>query len=634
MSEPLKHECGIALIRLRKPLSYYKEKYGTWSYGIEKLYLLMEKQHNRGQDGAGVASVKLDAHPGHIYMDRTRSNSRSPLRDVFDTVTAGFSAIPSNPSAGEPWINENVPFAGEVLLGHLRYRTQGQNSIDFVHPVMRCNNWRSRSLVVAGNFTLTNAEEVFQQLVEIGQYPHNTSDTVSLLERMGHLLDRQNERLYAQYCDNGLPRQEVAKMIANSLDIPLLLQDTTKKLDGGYAICGIIGQGDAFVVRDPNGIRPAFYYADDEVVVVASERPVIQTALRIRTQQVQELPPGQAIIIKKDGSYTLSQIMEPRERKACSFERIYFSRGTDKDIYRERKKLGEQLTEKVLHAIDYDLDNTIFSYIPNTAETAFFGLLRGVEDYMLRDKQRRILNAGKLLSPEELWEIITKRPRVDKIAVKDVKMRTFITEDTSRNDMVEHVYDVTYGVVRRGLDSVVIVDDSIVRGTTLKQSILKMLDRLEPKKIIVVSSAPQIRYPDCYGIEMSRMKEFCAFLAAIELLKEQGQAGIIEEVYNRCKQQENLPSHQMINHVKDIYRPFTPEDIARKIVCLLRPDNMRAEVELVFQSLEGLHAACPQNTGDWYFSGDYPTPGGARIVNSAFIHYFEEENKQLKLHIT
>ncbi|MDR0729211.1 MAG: amidophosphoribosyltransferase [Prevotellaceae bacterium] len=631
MAESLKHECGIALIRLRKPLSYYKERYGSWSYGIEKLYLLMEKQHNRGQDGAGVASVKLHPTPGDVYMNRTRSNSSSPLRDVFDEIIAGFEPLQKNPAGDEKWVRQHIPYAGEVLLGHLRYQTQGRRTIDFVHPVMRSNNWRSRSLVVAGNFNLTNATEVFNQLVDIGQYPHNTSDTVSLLERMGHLLDRQNEQLYMRYRETGMPRLQIARTIEKELDIPFLLRETTKKLDGGYAICGIVGQGDAFVVRDPHGIRPAFYYLDDEIMVVASERPVIQTALRAQAHDVHELLPGQAIIIKKDGDYSLVQIMEAKEFRACSFERIYFSRGTDRDIYHERKKLGEQLTDKVLQAIQYDTDNTIFSYIPNTAEIAFYGLMKGIEDYMLRDKQQRIINAGKLLSPDELWQIITERPRIEKIAVKDAKMRTFITEDASRNDMVEHVYDVTYGVVRPRTDTVVIVDDSIVRGTTLKQSILKIVDRLEPKKIVVVSSAPQIRYPDCYGIEMSRMKEFCAFLAAIDLLKERNQAWLIEDVYNRCKQQVNAVNDQLVNHVKDIYRPFTPEEISRKIVALLRPKGMRAEVELVYQSLEGLHIACPNNMGDWYFSGNYPTPGGMRMVNKAFINYFEEENKQLKL---
>ncbi|MDR0694251.1 MAG: amidophosphoribosyltransferase [Prevotellaceae bacterium] len=631
MSESLKHECGIALVRLRKPLSYYKEKYGTWNYGIEKLYLLMEKQHNRGQDGAGVASVKLHPQPGSVYMDHTRSNSPTPLRDVFDTISAGWDGFRRHPAATGQWITAHIPFTGEVLLGHLRYQTQGDRTIDFVHPVLRSNNWRSRSLTVAGNFTLTNAGEVFQQLVEIGQYPHNTSDTVSLLERMGHLLDRQNETLYGQYREKypALPRKKIATCIEDHLDIPFLLKETIRKLDGGYVIGGIVGQGDAFVVRDPHGIRPAFYYADEEVVVVASERPVIQTAFRVRTDSVEELPAGAALILKKDGSLALEQIIPALERKACSFERIYFSRGTDKYIYRERKKLGGQLTGKVLDAIGYDFDHTIFSYIPNTAETAFYGLVKGVEDYMLQDKHRRILQAD-VLSPGELWNIIAPRLRIEKIAVKDAKMRTFITEGASRNNMVEHVYDVTYGIVRRHIDSIVIIDDSIVRGTTLKQSILKMLDRLEPKKIIVVSSAPQIRYPDCYGIEMSRMKEFCAFLAAVELLKERGMASLVEDVYQRCKQQEKK-SGGWVNHVKDIYRPFTPEEISRKIVALLRPENMRAEVELVFQSLEGLHAACPDNTGDWYFSGDYPTPGGVRVVNNAYIRYFEEENKQLKL---
>jgi len=627
MSEILKHECGVALIRLRKPLSYYKQKYGSWTYGIEKLYLLMEKQHNRGQDGAGVASIKINPKPGAEYINRARSNSSTPLRDVFDVVNNGWKILQNNPTADEKWISENVPFAGEVLLGHMRYQTQGRSTIEFVHPVKRSSNWRSRSLVLAGNFHLTNSEEVFQQLVNIGQVPRSTSDTVSLLERMGYLLDRQSEILYTKCNEENpeLSRQQITQVIENNLDLSDLLRNTTKKLDGGYVICGIVGQGDAFAVRDANGIRPAFYYVDDEIIVVASERPVIQTALRLKVDDIQELQPGEAIIVKKDGSYKLEQIMEAGKRAACSFERIYFSRGTDKDIYCERKKLGEQLTDKVLQAIDYDLDNTIFSYIPNTSETAFFGLIKGVEDYMLRDKQKQIMEAGRVLTSDELWQIITKRPRVEKIAVKDVKMRTFITEDKARDDMVEHVYDVTYGVVRNGIDTVVIVDDSIVRGTTLKQSILRIIDRLEPKKIVVVSSAPQVRYPDCYGIEMSRMSEFCAFLAAIELLKERGMENVIKETYERCKQQLNLSAKEMINPVQNIYKHFTPDEISKKIVELLRPKGMNAEVELVYQSIEGLHTACPNNTGDWYFTGDYPTVGGTRVVNNAFINYYENE---------
>ena len=627
MSEILKHECGVALIRLRKPLSYYKQKYGSWTYGIEKLYLLMEKQHNRGQDGAGVASIKINPKPGAEYINRARSNSSTPLRDVFDVVNNGWKILQNNPTADEKWISENVPFAGEVLLGHMRYQTQGRSTIEFVHPVKRSSNWRSRSLVLAGNFHLTNSEEVFQQLVNIGQVPRSTSDTVSLLERMGYLLDRQSEILYTKCNEENpeLSRQQITQVIENNLDLSDLLRNTTKKLDGGYVICGIVGQGDAFAVRDANGIRPAFYYVDDEIIVVASERPVIQTALRLKVDDIQELQPGEAIIVKKDGSYKLEQIMEAGERAACSFERIYFSRGTDKDIYCERKKLGEQLSDKVLQTINYDLDNTIFSYIPNTSETAFFGLIKGVEDYMLRDKQKQIMEAGRVLTSDELWQIITKRPRVEKIAVKDVKMRTFITEDKARDDMVEHVYDVTYGVVRNGIDTVVIVDDSIVRGTTLKQSILRIIDRLEPKKIVVVSSAPQVRYPDCYGIEMSRMSEFCAFLAAIELLKERGMENVIKETYERCKQQLNLSAKEMINPVQNIYKQFTPDEISKKIVELLRPKGMNADVELVYQSIEGLHTACPNNTGDWYFTGDYPTVGGTRVVNNAFINYYENE---------
>ncbi|MCL2098200.1 MAG: amidophosphoribosyltransferase [Bacteroidales bacterium] len=624
MTEILNHECGIALIRLRKPLSYYKQKYGSWTYGIQRLYLLMEKQHNRGQDGAGVAALKLNTPVGIPYIDRTRSNSQASIRAVFDTINQSLSILDKYPEAGEEWIKANVPFLAELYLGHLRYRTNSDLSIDRVHPVLRSSNWKSRNLVLAGNFNLTNANEIFEQLVEIGQHPRDFSDTVTILEKIGYFLDKENETIYKELREKESDKNAIAKEVAKRINIHNILQKAIHRFDGGYVIGGLIGNGDAFVIRDPHGIRPAFYYVDEEIAMVASERPVIQTALRVQTSTVEELMPGEAIIIKNDGNCSVEQILPSGKRAACSFERIYFSRGTDKYIYRERKQLGEQLVPQILKAINYDLDNTIFSHIPNTAETAFFGMVKGIEDFMLEDKKRQILSLKDELNDEKLHGIISKRLRAEKIAVKDVKLRTFITEDEARNDMVEHVYDVTYGVVRRGIDSLVIIDDSIVRGTTLRQSILKMLDRLDPKKIVVVSSAPQIRYPDCYGIEMTHLSEFCAFLAAIELLKESNQTRIIEEVYRKCKVQEGISDNELVNHVKEIYRPFTPEQIAAKIAVMLRPEGMNAEVELVFQSLEGLHAACPDNNGDWYFSGNYPTLGGFKVVNKAFINYYEK----------
>lgn len=627
MSDSIKHECGIALIRLRKPLSYYQEKYGSWTYGIQKLYLLMEKQHNRGQDGAGVASLKLSPEQGKPYIDRFRSNSKTPIRDLFDHVNSKISVDPAEQADAE-WAKNNLPFAGEVLLGHLRYGTYGGNSIEYVHPVMRSSNWQSRNLVLAGNFNLTNADEIFNHLVEIGQLPRDRSDTVTILEKLGYFLDKENQRIYRHYREQGVDKNEIAGRVSAELSVGDILHNATANFDGGYTIGGMIGNGDCFVLRDPSGIRPAYYYADDEVVVVASERPVIQTVFRLKTAQISEIQPGCALIVKNDNTLHIQEVKKPRERRSCSFERIYFSRGTDKYIYRERKQLGEQLTPQILRAIDYDVVNTVFSYIPNTAESAYFGMMKGVEDYMLNDKHRRIMDAGEFLSADELWKIITERPRAEKIAVKDVKLRTFITEGASRDDLVEHVYDVTYGVIRRGIDNLVVIDDSIVRGTTLRQSIIKMLDRLEPKKIVVVSSCPQIRYPDCYGIDMSRMNEFAAFMATIELLKESGQGSLIDEVYSECKHQLTLPMEQVENRVKKIYEPFTDEQVSKKIAQMLTPEGVKAEVELVFQSLEGLHAACPHHTGDWYFSGNYPTPGGNRIVNRAFVNYYEGKNER------
>jgi amidophosphoribosyltransferase len=585
----------------------------------------MEKQHNRGQDGAGVACVKLDSAFGVPYIDRVRSDSKTPIRDVFDKI---YSQITKS---GEEHKNtelskDNTPFIGELYLGHLRYATHGKNSLEYVHPVMRFSNWKARNLVLAGNFNLTNVAEIFSLLVESGQHPRDLSDTVTVLEKIGFYLDTEYEKMSAAYLANEPNRKDVAKLIERNLDIASILRQATKRFDGGYTIGGIIGNGDAFIMRDPNGIRPAFYYADDEIVVAASERPVLQTAFKLDSEEVHEIAPGKALIVKYDGTYSEQEIRPAGRRTSCSFERIYFSRGTDKSIYEERKKLGEQLIPRILKAVNNDLENTVFSYIPNTAETAFYGLINGAEDFMLKDKHRRIMTSGRLLSWDEVWDIVTTRPRVEKIAVKDVKLRTFITEDKSRTDMVEHVYDVTYGVIRPGKDNLVIIDDSIVRGTTLKSSILRMLDRLHPRKVVVVSSAPQIRYPDCYGIDMTRMNEFCAFRAAVELLHENGQWHILSDVYKKCKRQQNLPKEEVVNHVKEIYAPFSDEQIAARIAQMLRPEDMNAEVELVFQTIEGLHRACPNDTGDWYFSGDYPTPGGNKVVNSAYINYYEHRD--------
>jgi amidophosphoribosyltransferase len=627
MSDQIKHECGIALIRLRKPLDYYYQKYGTWTYGIQRLYLMMEKQHNRGQDGAGVASIKLNPQPGKSYIHRSRSNDKASLREVFDFITKsieGNSEQVENPV----WAKENLPFAAELYLGHLRYGTFGGNSIDHVHPVMRASNWLSRNLVVAGNFNLTNTDEIYNQLLNIGQQPREISDAVTILEEIGYYLDEENNNIYEKYKTQGLSKIEASKRTSDEIDVAAILKHATKKFDGGYVIAGMIGNGDSFVIRDPNGIRPAFYYANDEIVAVASERPVLQTALDVRTNGISEIPPGAALIINKNGDYRIEQIIPVGEKKSCSFERIYFSRGTDKEIYRERKKLGELLTDSILKSINYDLDNTVFSFIPNTAEIAFYGMMKGVENFMLQDKQRQIIESHKLLNYEELWDIITRRPRYEKIAVKDAKLRTFITEGESRKNLVEHIYDVTYGVIRRNQDNLVIIDDSIVRGTTLKRSILSILERLEPRKIVIVSSCPQIRYPDCYGIDMSRMNEFCAFLAAIELLKENGREDIINDVYKRCKAQENHNKEEIVNHVKDIYAPFTDEQVAVKIAQMLKPKNSETEVQLVFQSVENLHAACPEHTGDWYFTGNYPTPGGNKVVNKAFINYYEGKSER------
>lgn len=626
MTDPIKHECGIAVVRLLKPLSYYQEKYGTWMYGLNKLYLLMEKQHNRGQDGAGVVNVKLDIQAGKPYLFRHRSNNGSSINEVFEKIHAHFET--SNDGAHEKvqdpeWAKNNLPFSGEIFLGHLRYGTFGNNSINYVHPVMRENNWKSRSLVLAGNFNLTNVDELFNKLVELGQHPKAFSDTVTILEKVGHFLDEENQLLFRKFKNEGFPNKEISHLIETNLNIARLLEESMKDFDGGYTIAGIIGHGDVFVTRDPWGIRPAFYYHDDEIAVVTSERPVIQTVLNVPVDNIKELQPGSALIVKRDGSVSEEMIRVPHERKSCSFERIYFSRGSDVDIYKERKKLGELLTPAILETIDFDLENTVFSYIPNTAESAFYGMIKGVENYMLEEKKKKLLKRRKELTEKEIEDIIFSRPRVEKIAIKDVKLRTFISQDKGRDDLVAHVYDITYGTIRKGVDNLVIIDDSIVRGTTLKQSILKILDKLGPKKIVIVSSSPQIRYPDCYGIDMTKLGDFIAFKAAIHLLRERGQEKVIQGVYKKAKEQENLPKEQIVNYIKEIYKPFTALEISGKIAELLKSPDIKAEVKIVFQSIENLHEACPNSKGDWYFTGDYPTPGGNKVVNTSFINFME-----------
>jgi len=631
MSDQLKHECGIVLIRLLKPLDYYRQKYGTWMYGLNKLYLLMEKQHNRGQDGAGAVSLKIDQPSGTKYLSRARSNSNNSIQDVFNQIFQPIQkaeTVHGNLIQDAEWAKTNLPFAGELYLGHLRYGTFGNNSIDYVHPVMRENNWRSRNLVMAGNFNLTNVDEIFHALEELGQHPKDYSDTVTILENVGHFLDEEVQLLFRQFKNEGLNNKDISFAIEDGLDVRKILERSSRRWDGGYAIAGMFGHGDAFVTRDPWGIRPVHYYADDEIVVVASERPVIQTAMNIKSALIKEVKPGHALIIRKNGTISEDLVRVPQERRSCSFERIYFSRGSDRDIYKERKMLGRLLAPIILEKTSDDIVNTVYSYIPNTAETAYLGLLEGVHDHINKIQHKMIMDECGSLTPQRLNEILALAPRREKIAIKDVKMRTFITSDSSRDDMVAHVYDVTYGIVQKGIDTLVVIDDSIVRGTTLKKSILKILDRLGPKKIIIVSSAPQIRYPDCYGIDMAKMGEFCAFTAAIELLKDNGMTDVIDSVYTRCKEQQYLPKDEIVNCVKDIYRPFTAEQISAKIAEMLRPDDIKAEVEIVFQTVENLHLACPNDLGDWYFTGNYPTPGGNKVVNTAFINYIEGSNKR------
>jgi len=614
------------MLRLKQPLQYYIDKYGSAFYGLNKMYLLMEKQHNRGQDGAGLANIKLDVPPGKRYISRIRSVDPRPIQDVFSRIMPRFEGLSSEQLANSTFLQEEMAFTGELFLAHLRYGTYGKNQVENCHPFLRQNNWRTRNLVVAGNFNMTNTDELFDKLVGLGQHPKEKADTVTLLERIGHFLDVENQRLFDQFKQEGLENDAISERIANDLDVQTILRHAANSLDGGYVMCGLIGHGDAFVMRDPNGIRPCFWYEDDEVVVVTSERPVIQTAFNIETAAVQELAPGHALIIKRDGSVSTPEVKQPGERKACSFERIYFSRGNDQDIYRERKELGRQLVPKILEAVEHDLDHTVTSFIPNTAEVCFYGLIKGLEDYQNQAKIARIIGMGANPDPAEIKRILDERARIEKIAIKDAKLRTFITEDANRDDLVAHVYDIAYGTVEPGRDNLVVIDDSIVRGTTLKKSILRILDRLGPKRIIVASSAPQIRYPDCYGIDMARLGDFIAFQAAISLIRERGLDHIIDETYERCKAQVALPKEENINQVKAIYEPFTTDEISDRISQLLTPEGMKAEVKIVFQSIEGLHSACPNNTGDWYFTGDFPTPGGHKVVNRAFVYYVEGRN--------
>ncbi|WP_152286200.1 amidophosphoribosyltransferase [Flavicella marina] len=629
MSDAIKHECGIAMVRLLKPLEFYKEKYGSAFYGINKMYLLMEKQHNRGQDGAGFASLKFNASPGSRYISRVRSNKSQPIQDIFAQINERLNeGLVENPDKVDDvaWQEENLPYIGNLFLGHVRYGTSGGNSIENVHPFLRQSNWRHKNLIVAGNFNMTNSSQLLEELIELGQHPKENTDTVTVMEKIGHFLDNEVESLY-QDIKGGVSKKDASPIIAEKVNIQRILKRATKSFDGGYAMAGLLGHGDAFVMRDPAGIRPTFYYQDDEVLVVASERPVIQTVFNVPLESVKELDRGHAIIAKKSGKISVQPILEQLPKKSCSFERIYFSRGSDADIYTERKNLGKIVFPEILKKIDNDISNTVFSYIPNTAETSFYGMREAAEDFLNQQKLLKILKGKREISPEKLNEILSERPRVEKIAVKDVKLRTFIADDNSRDDLVEHVYDITYGVVKKD-DNLVIIDDSIVRGTTLKKSIIKILDRLNPKKIVIVSSAPQIRYPDCYGIDMAKIGDFIAFRAALELLKDTDQYHIVTDVYKKCIKQRIKEDAGIENFVKEIYTPFTATQISDKIAEMLKTTNVKADVEVIFQTIEGLHEACPDHLGDWYFSGDYPTNGGKRVVNEAFINFYEGKNKR------
>ncbi len=622
--EQLKHECGVAMIRLLKPLEYYERKYGTWMYGLNKLYLIMEKQHNRGQEGAGLACVKLQADAGEEYMFRERALGAGAITEIFDTVHAHFRDLRRSSCTMPGMPKKCLPFAGELYMGHLRYSTTGKSGLSYVHPFLRRNNWRAKNLALCGNFNLTNVDEIFADITAAGQHPRKYADTYIMLEQVGHRLDREVERLYGLAVAEGLTGMDITRYIEDHIELANVLRTSSAKWDGGYVICGLTGSGECFAVRDPWGIRPGYWYQDDEIMVLASERPVIQTALNVPADSVHELQPGQAILLNKKGEMRLVPVNEPKPKRACSFERIYFSRGSDRDIYRERKALGEQLVQPVLRAIGHDVEHTVFSFIPNTAEVAFYGLLEGFDNYLNQLKVRRIEALGHQPSHAELERILSQRIRSEKVAIKDIKLRTFIAEGNTRDDLAAHVYDITYGSLVPGVDNLVIIDDSIVRGTTLRQSIIGILDRLHPRKIVIVSSSPQVRYPDYYGIDMASLEQFIAFRAAIALLREHGMQAVIEQVYRKCKAQAALPKEQMVNHVKDIYAPFTDEEISAKMVQLLTPAGTQAEVQIVYQTLDGLHRACPDHAGDWYFSGDYPTPGGVKMLNRAFMEYVEQ----------
>jgi amidophosphoribosyltransferase len=621
MSDFIGHECGIALIRLRRPLQYYIEKYGTPTYAVNKLYLLMEKQHNRGQDGAGVANIKIEVSPGSQYISRYRSITEQPIADIFRKVTKKFRKVLKNKPQyyyDARWLQNNVSFSGELWLGHLRYGTHGDNSIDSVHPMIRQNNWRSRNLVIAGNFNMTNVDELFDKLVNLGQHPREKVDTVTVMEKIGHFLDEENQSIFDKYKDN-FTNQDISELIETELDMSRVLERSCKDFDGGYAMAGLVGHGAAFVARDPNGIRPAYYFADDEVIVVASEKPPIKTAFNVEYKDIYEIPPGHALVISKDAKYSISKITQPGEKTSCSFERIYFSRGTDPDIYNERKVLGKLLLPQILKAVNFDLKNSVFSYIPNTAETAFLGLLSALEEYLIAIRKDVFIDSKPHIDSKE--DLLSFRLRVEKLVTKDVKIRTFITDDEHRSDLVGHVYDTTYEVIRKGKDTIVILDDSIVRGTTLEKSILTLLDKIGPKKIVIVSSAPQIRYPDCYGIDMSRMKDFIAFRALLELLKQTNKDHLLDEAYEKAKASLELDIVQ--NYVQELYDQFTEEELSAKISEIVTPKGMKSEVQIVYQTVENLHKACPNHIGDWYFTGNYPTPGGNKVVNKALVNYME-----------
>ncbi len=629
MSDPIKHECGVVMIRLRKPLEFYQKKYGTALYGLNKLYLLMEKQHNRGQDGAGVATIKLDVDPGNRYISRYRSNSSKPIKEIFDKINMKFwelSETKPDKLKDPEWLKANVSFVGELLLGHLRYGTFGGNNIEYCHPFLRQNNWKTRNLVLAGNFNLTNVDELFGLLLNLGQHPKEKSDTVTVLEKIGHFIDVENQELFERFKNGTRPNREISGLIGDHMNVPRVLKRASKEFDGGYVMCGLIGHGDAFVLRDPAGIRPCHYYIDDEIVVVASERPAIQTAMNVTFDKVKTLDPGSAMVIKKNGEISFNEINKPLPKKECSFERIYFSRGSDAAIYKERKKLGKYLIPKVLSSVGHDFKNTVFSYIPNTAQASYYGMIAGLNEELTKQQTQKILALGSNVSEEALKEIFSTTCRAEMVPIKDAKLRTFISQDSGREDLVAHVYDSVYGVVKTGTDNLVLIDDSIVRGTTLKKSILRIMDRLKPKKIVIVSSAPQIRFPDCYGIDMAKLGDFIAFSAAIQLLKEKNKSHVIKEVYDACVKQLAKPKEKVINHVKRIYEPFTDEQVSAKISEMLKPEDINAELDIIYNSVDNLHKACPDHTGDWYFTGNYPTPGGNMVVNQAFINYIEGKN--------